>query len=218
MTEKIPYKAPYWEGSAFNCPFCKAYANQTWFDIDYYESGYYRDLARAGSKVCRCEHCKKFSIWHEWKMIYPEFSGVEPPNTDLNEDIKRDYLEAALILQKSPRGAAALLRLAIQKLMIQLGEKGKDLNTDIANLVKKGLPVKVQQSLDALRVIGNEAVHPGELNLKDDVETASSLFKLINFIAEKMITEPKEIEAIYNKIPESKKKQINERDKKQTKT
>ena len=147
-------------------------------------------------------------------MIYPDFSGVEPPNTDLSEDIKRDYLEAALILQKSPRGATALLRLAIQKLCKQLGEEGEDLNKDIANLVKKGLPVKVQQSLDILRVIGNEAVHPGELDLRDDQATAEQLFKLINFIVEKMITEPKEIEAIYSKIPESKKQQINERDKK----
>jgi len=145
-------------------------------------------------------------------MIHPEFSGVEPPNSDLDADIQRDYQEATSILQKSPRGAVALLRLAIQKLMLQLGEKGKDLNTDIGNLVKKGLPVKVQQSLDALRVIGAQAVHPGELDLRDDQTTAEQLFKLVNFIAEKMITEPKEIEVIYGKIPEGKKQQIEKRD------
>jgi hypothetical protein len=144
-------------------------------------------------------------------MIYPESTGVEPPNPDLNEDIKRDYEEAASIFHKSPRGAAALLRLAIQKLMIQLGEKGENLNKDIANLVDKGLPEKVQQALDSLRVIGNEAVHPGVLDLRDDKETAEQLFKLLNFIAEKMITEPKVVEEIYNKIPESKKEQIKRR-------
>ena len=80
-------------------------------------------------------------------------------------------------------------------------------------MVKKGLSAKVQQSLDALRVIGNEAVHPGELDLRDDIEIATSLFQLVNFIAEKMITELKEIETIYGKIPEIKKKQIEERDK-----
>jgi hypothetical protein len=215
MTNKIPYTPPAWERSAFNCPHCGAYANQLWFDLGYYSGGY-KDIAQHGSKVCLCTHCHKFSIWHEWKMIYPEFVGVEPPSPDLNPDIQSDYLEAASILQKSPRGAAALLRLTIQKLMIQLGEKGKDLNTDIANLVKKGLPVKIQQSLDALRVIGNEAIHPGELDLRDDRTITEQLFKLVNFIAEKMITEPKEIEAIYSKIPESKKQQINKRDKKQT--
>jgi len=171
----------------------------------------YQEISAA--KMCVCGHCKKYSIWHAKVMMYPDFSGAEPPNDDLGEKIKMDYYEAASITQKSPRGAAALLRLVIQKLCIQLGEGGKDLNKDIGNLVKKGLPVKVQQSLDTLRVVGNEAVHPGELDLRDDTETVDSLFKLVNFIAEKLVTEPKEIEEIYNKIPENKKKQINERDK-----
>lgn len=200
---------------AFNCPFCGAYSEQTWFVLGYYKPNN-PSISNTpfghDDKVCFCSHCKKYSIWHDGKMIFPEFAGIEPPNSDLDPSIEDDYLEAASILQKSPRGAAALLRLAIQKLMIQLGEKGENLNTDIANLVKRGLPTKVQQSLDALRVIGNEAVHPGELDLKDDQETAEQLFKLVNFIAEQMITEPKEIEEIYNKIPNSKKQQIEKRD------
>jgi len=145
-------------------------------------------------------------------MVYPNFAGIEPANSDLIPEIQNDYQEAAEILQRSPRGAAALLRLAIQKLCVQLGEKGIDLNTDIGNLVKKGLPQKVQQSLDTLRVIGNQAVHPGQIELKDDVETASALFRLVNFIAEKLVTEPKEIEEIYQKIPDGKKEQIAKRD------
>lgn len=216
MTNKIPYTPPSFKGSVFNCPFCNAYADQIWFDSHYYQSNTFRPLP--GTYACFCRHCRQFSIWYAGKMIYPDFSGIEPSNEDLNEDIKKDYLEAASIVQKSPRGAAALLRLAIQKLCIQLGEKGKDLNTDIGNLVKKGLPIKVQQSLDTLRVIGNQAIHPRELDLRDDLGTANSLFKLVNFIAEKMITEPKQIEEIYNKIPENKKQQINERDKKQKST
>ncbi len=145
-------------------------------------------------------------------MVYPSFAGVDSPNQDLGEDIRDDYQEAAEILQRSPRGAAALLRLAIQKLCIQLGEDGENLNTDIGNLVARGLPEKVQESLDALRVIGNEAVHPGEMDLRDDMEIASSLFKLVNFIAEKLITEPKEIEEIYGKLPTAKVDQIAKRD------
>lgn len=42
--------------------------------------------------------------------------------------------------------------------------------------------------------------------------SASSLFKLLNFIAEKMISEPKEIQNIYDSLPEIKKEQINKRD------
>jgi len=46
-------------------------------------------------------------------MIYPEVSGIQKPNQDLDADIIEDYLEAASILNRSPRGAAALLRLCI---------------------------------------------------------------------------------------------------------
>ena len=37
-----------------------------------------------------------------------------------------------------------------------LGESGKNINDDIAALVKKGLNLMIQQSLDVVRVIGNE--------------------------------------------------------------
>lgn len=211
MTTKVPYKQPTFIETSFNCPFCNAFANQRWYRVYYQATGMTHLIS---TNVCFCAHCEKYSIWQAGVMIYPDFHGVELPNEDLNAEIKTDYTEASSILQKSPRGAAALLRLAIQKLCKQLGEKGQDLNTDIGNLVKKGLPVKVQQSLDSLRVIGNEAVHPGQIDLKDDIKTASALFKLVNFIAEKMITEPKEIEEIYSKLPESKKEQIERRDKK----
>ena len=208
MSTKIPYIPPSFKEEAFNCPYCNAYANQKWHFVNT-NNGYYINYLM----ICYCNHCKQYSIWYKEKMIYPDYSGIEPSNQDLSEEIKNDYMEAASILQKSPWGACALLRLALQKLCIELGEKGENLNNDIANLVKKGLPSKIQQALDAVRVIGNEAVHPGELDLKDDMETATQLFKLINFIAEKMITEPKEIKEIYNKIPELKKKQIEKRDK-----
>ena len=93
-------------------------------------------------------------------------------------------------------------------------EEVKPVIQDIKELVSKGLPSAVQKSLDAVRVIGNEAVHPGQIDLRDDVETAQVLFKLVNLIAEKMITEPKEVESIYASLPESKRQQIERRDEK----
>jgi hypothetical protein len=208
-----PFKTPEYKGSSFNCPFCNAFSAQSWFGARNYNRSYgsISDDVK-DTDFCFCSHCHRYSIWHEEMMIFPEYMGIDIPNDDMGDDIISDYNEAASILQKSPRGSAALLRLALQKLCVQLGEKGKDLNTDISNLIKNGLPVKIQQSLDALRVIGNELVHPGQIDLRDDPETAKMLFKLLNKIAETMITEPREIAEIYDKIPDSKKEQITQRD------
>jgi len=113
----------------------------------------------------------------------------------------------------SPRGAAALLRLCIQKLCKNLGEPGSNINTDIASLVKKGLPEKVQKSLDIVRVVGNNAVHPGQIDLNDDPTAATRLFGLVNLIADVMITQPKHVDDIFNEIvPQALKDQIAKRD------
>lgn len=161
-----------------------------------------------------CYTCKKVSVWVHDKLIFPEFSLDLRPNSDLPDDIKTDFIEAVKIHQSSPRGAAALLRLCIQKLCKHLGEKGENINNDIAALVKKGLDTRVQKALDIVRVIGNNAVHPGKIDIKDDSETVSTLFKLVNLVAEKMISEPKHIDSLFDGLPQSVQKSINKRDEK----
>ncbi len=132
----------------------------------------------------------------------------------MNEAIKKDYFEAANILNESPRASAALLRLALQKLCKDLGEDGLNINDDIKNLVLKGLNPLIQKAFDAIRITGNNAVHPGEIDLDIEVERVYKMFELINFIADKMISEPKEIENMYSTLPESSLKAVEKRDKK----
>ena len=131
----------------------------------------------------------------------------------MDEDIKSLYLEAATVFIDSPKGATALLRLALQKLLKQLGESGENINKDIKELVSKGLSSKIQQALDILRVVGNHAVHPGQIDLNDNAEIALKLFQVLNFIADEMITKPKELEKLYDVIiPEDTKEHIKQRD------
>jgi hypothetical protein len=61
-------------------------------------------------------------------------------------------------------------------------------------------------------VIGNESVHPGTIDLKDDRETAMKLFELVNAIANDRITHPKQIDALYQGLPQNKREQIQKRD------
>lgn len=135
-------------------------------------------------------------------------------NPDLPDNIIRDYEEAGTIVELSPCGAAALLRLCIQNLCKYLGEPGKNLNDDIGALVAKGLDERVQQALDTVRVLGNEAVHPGTFDLKDDRHTVKIMFELVNMIAEEMITLPRKRNDVYNMLPEKARTGIYERDKK----
>jgi hypothetical protein len=153
-----------------------------------------------GTAFSVCVHCREFSFWVGERLIFPLSSPAPKPNSDLTAEIQEDFNEARDIVTHSPRGAAALLRLCIQKLCSHLGEGGKNVNNDIGELVKKGLPLKIQQALDTVRVVGNNAVHPGQIDLKDDVDTANALFHLVNLIAEVMISQPKQVEALYQDL------------------
>ena len=165
--------------------------------------------------LSRCYSCEKISVWVHKNMIFPHVRyGVEP-NDDLSEDIKADFEEARKILNLSPRGSAALLRLCIQKLCNELtGKPRNKLNDNIELLVQDGLSKKVQQALDVVRVIGNEAVHPGQIDLRDDRDTALHLFTLVNMIAEQMITQPKLADSLFENLPAGQKQAIERRDNK----
>ena len=178
-----------------------------------WESNHYAVTNDNQIRVGKCDHCQKSTLWIYDKMYYPDSGNAPFPNPEMPESVLKLYLEASSISAKSPRGAAGLLRLSIQILCQELGESGKNINTDIGNLVKKGLPEIVQQSLDIVRVTGNDAVHPGQIDT-DSVETVGQLFDLINIIVEYMIALPKKVSGIYSSLPSDKVKGIIDRDSK----
>lgn len=180
--------------------------------LEYTKSGAYVNNRLYNVHLSTCYNCNRISIWLHDGIIYPHIRTGSEPVSDLPEQLKYDYEEARSILALSPRGSAALLRLCIQKLCKELGEKGENINDDIKSLVSKGLSPVIQQSLDIVRVVGNEAVHPGQMDLKDDRETALKLLNLVNVIVEQMITIPKTIKEMYDKLPDEKRKAIDKRD------
>lgn len=145
-------------------------------------------------------------------MVVPSSCSLPMPHEDLPEECSADYLEAREVASASARSAAALLRLCLQKLCIHLGESGKNINDDIAALVKKGLPVEIQQALDIVRVTGNNAVHPGEMSLTDDSEIVISLFGLVNLIVDNRIAQPKRVAALFGSLPTGAREAIARRD------
>lgn len=208
------YVAPQFKVTGFTCPLCDVYSHVTWEVLMVRHEGL-AGMIGSGALRASCSHCGKATVWLEGEklMIWPrDVSAAPHPNPDMPEDIANDYLEARSIAGTSPRGAAALLRLCIQKLCHHLGEPGKNINADIGKLVEKGLPVKIQQALDIVRVTGNNAVHPGEMQLQEDSKSVASLFELLNLIVENQISQPKAIDDLYGKLPEAALEGVKKRD------
>ena len=219
---KSEYFPPVLGKGEYHCPHCNVYAKQFYAHLFamYNPSGIslvdqqdkFNEPLPKKWVVTKCQRCENVAVWLDGNRIYPRKMIAPLPNSDMDDQIKADYIEAGTVFSDSPRAAAALLRLALQKLCKQLGEKGENINEDIKELVAKGLNPLVQKSLDALRITGNNAVHPGEINLEEEPEKVLKLFELLNFIANKMITEPREIESFYSALPEGARDAVKKRD------
>lgn len=216
---KKDYKQPKINERNFHCPHCNVLSFQNWrrvfLDTEMQASSYntkrHDDLL-----IAICQNCNKKTIWKDERMIYPEILTSPLPSEDMPNSVEEIYTEARNVANDSARAAAALLRVSLEILTGELGAKKTKLFDRIGELKVKGLPEKVINSLDTVRIYANEGgSHAGEIDLsgEDGPEIVESLFKLVNFIVEKTITEPKEVDNIYSSISEEKKNAINDRDK-----
>jgi hypothetical protein len=214
----VKYEEPVAGKESFTCPHCGVKSLMHYSCINYLDKevvGYNKNKHGGNSwvQVATCHNCAKHIVWVDDIYAYPDIVAEEA-DPNMPEEVKQLYNEAGLIYNKSPRAACALLRLAIDRLCNELGETDRDINKNIAELVKKGLPLSIQQALDVVRVVGNKAVHPGQIAFDvDDNGTAIMLMRLLNIIVTRMISEPKEIAELYNQLPESVKESIIKRDK-----
>lgn len=224
---------------SFSCPHCGALAHQEWFsiscrpatkpsvnragDVSTGETTVITKISMAqlkieathmvsNSSMSQCYSCKGIAVWLGDRLMHPVKQTLVEPHEDMPPNIRDDFREAASIVELSPRGAAAPLRLCLQKLMVDLGETGKNINEDIKSLVAKGLEPEIQKALDVVRVIGNNAVHPGELDLTDDKAIATTLLTLINIIVERRIAAKKRIDEMFQSLPKRAREAIEKRD------
>lgn len=215
------YGYPNCQGTPFVCPFpdCRVFAQHYWgrvVSLQVNNRGIITSRNCQGDEIvvlALCNSCQRESVFVDGRLLYPVQSGAPAPTKDMPGDVISDFEEARQILPISPRGAAALLRLIVQKLLPHLGTTKTEINAGIGELVASGtINRQLQQALDSVRVIGNESVHPGTMDMKDDEATALALFGLVNFIVQKAISEPKEIAEIYASLPANKLAGIEQRD------
>ncbi|MDD1016828.1 DUF4145 domain-containing protein [Pseudomonas rubra] len=217
---------PAFKAKAFTCIFCGVLTSMEWVRLCI-PQGFGNGYNHTSRWDCTCNHCSQVSLWLDQgedfdeagnrvslgRLLDPSACVAPLAHIDLPEECKRNFDEAREISVHSARGAAALLRLCLQRLCIQLGGKGKDINEDIAQLVKGGLAPQIQMALDYVRVTGNHAVHPGKISEDDMPEHVGVMFAMINWIVEDLIHRPKLIAEKFEKLPEGVRKQIENRDK-----
>lgn len=190
----------------FNCPHCGAITHARWMDLYSANGGGLTTLPQS-VKAAQTACCPRLiSIWilvgDGYVQLYPMQVSVPQPHPDMPTDIAADFQEARVVYRHSPRSSAALLRLCLEKLCTHLlGEKKKSIHEAIGALVAQGLPVEVQQALDATKIIGNNAIHVIELDIASNPDLALSLFGLINFIVDNRISQPAKIKALYTQLP-----------------
>lgn len=222
------YTKPYFKGNAFNCPHCRVYASMTWsnfLETDNFGIIDIKQVEGYSFFESACYNCKRSIIWYlenkNPKMFFPKEVAI-PPEENMPENVKEIYEEASLILGDSPRASCALLRLALQELMKYLKEnieiynglKNRNIDEDIKEIINIGNFYQEQketlkEAMNSVRLVGNKASHPSELDINDNPEIANILFEMINFIVEEIITKPKEMKEKLNKIKSAIDKKIN---------
>ena len=159
------------------------------------------------------------SIFCNFYRIIPQGAPVNipQPNPDLPETCQSTYTEAAHVFEHSPRSAAVLLRLCLQQLLEHCGYNptGKaNINNMIAAAVADGVPTHIQQFMDIARIQGNNAAHGNDLALDPNErrDYAEFMFTVVNTVAEYLITRPRQAQENFDKLPESIRDQIKNRD------
>jgi hypothetical protein len=98
----------------------------------------------------------------EEEIVYPAPSSREIDSTDVPENYRDDFAEAASVLDLSPKASAAISRRLLQHLLReQFKVKSADLSREIDEFLKDNhVPSYIAEQIDAIRNVGNFAAHP----------------------------------------------------------
>jgi Domain of unknown function (DUF4145) len=158
--------------------------------------------------ISYCFNCNQMCLWVYDQLVWPRREAFPEPQLHAPPNLRRESEEASQTLEATPRGAAALLRIAIAKLCKELGVSGESPNDGITLFVREDVDARVQKVLDAARIIESNAMRPDQIGLGEDRATAEILSGLVNLICEKMIMEPRHLQEVYAKVREGARNQF----------
>jgi hypothetical protein len=161
------------------CPHCfvdfHAYEKVQFLckDLDGYWGVSFTECSACGRSIVRLIMADGFNqlgdgYWaargtrHVSHLVRPKATDRAPISPQVPSEIAKDYVEACLVLEDSPRASAALSRRCLQHLLRKYaGVTPSNLSGEIEEVLsKKLLPPQLAELLDEVCDIGNFAVHP----------------------------------------------------------
>jgi hypothetical protein len=174
-----------WRKLTMKCPHCLENYFEEWKEL-YCRPGeaYLSDGDGEWMlEYCRCPQCMRVVIQLTQMVMVPVEPGgpklrtlkaielVRPKSfaratlpSEVPVTFANDYREAWHVLDASPKASAALSRRCLQRLLVDVGgTKGRDLSDQIQDILdSKVLPTYLAEEIDAVRHLGNFAVHPNK--------------------------------------------------------
>lgn len=242
-------RAPVLDRTSFVCPQCGTFAHQSWVELGYmceYDDGpewerlatwrpkivsspvpNLQEAAEALAKgardawnAARCTSCEQWSVWHYDQMVFPLARLGEQPHSDMPDNVRVLYQEAAEVAAVSRRAGAALARATLERLIKHLdpdASKEANLASRITRIKDRGVSTPLGQMLDVVRVAGNGALHvedqPDELvvmalNDHEGPQLLELFLEVANNLVDEMITKPKTAQGLWDKLPAGVKAQL----------
>jgi len=158
--------------------------------------------------VCRNHDCQKTSIIvtsdflkKQWDLI-PEVVYRHYPDY-IPQQIRDDYVEACLTLDRSPKAAATLLRRCLQGMIRDFHGITKDKLADAINELQGKVTAPQWKAIDSLRKVGNIGAHMEKdvsLIVDIDPDEADKLKRLIELLLDKWYIARHEEEALCSEV------------------
>ena len=135
------YVAPSILGEAFHCMHCGVLSRRAWISLVTDASTPFNRVY-SGYSRCVCRNCHDASIWNqsEERCVDPVIGGGPRPHVEMPEEHQGRLRGGTPNRRPITAGGLCAPQALRQKLCQDLGEKGEDIDKDIAGLVKKGLP------------------------------------------------------------------------------
>src|SRR5262245_60548443 len=152
--------------------------------------------------ISYCFTCNEMCLWVGDQLAWPRGAAGPEPNLRTSPEVPGDHEKANQTLDASPRGAAVVLRLATEKLCNELGDCEQGPRPEIAPPLQEEIDARVQKVLDAMRIIESDATPPDQTSVGDNRAKAETLSGLVNLMCEKMMVEPRHLQALYAKARE----------------